>query len=315
MFRKGCDFVEVSMKLGKLMEEQSLELVHGGADYENIPITVAEVNRPSLQLAGYFDYFDPRRIQILGKVEYTYLEQLTPEERKQRLLAFVQTKPPVVIVTRNLPIFPELLDSAKECDVTLLRTHESTSRFMSDLILALSVALAPMTTMHGVLIEVFGEGILLTGESGVGKSETAIELVKRGHRLVADDAVEIRKVSQKTLVGSSPDMIRHLIELRGIGIVDVKNIFGIGAVKDTENINLIINLEPWQSGKHYDRLGLDNFTTEIMDLAIPSMTIPVKPGRNLAIIIEVAAMNHRQRKTGYNAAEELNRRMIAQYEE
>ncbi len=306
--------MEVSMKLGKLMEEQGMELIHGGTNYENIPITVAEVNRPSLQLAGYFDYFDPRRIQILGKVEYTYLEQLDPEERKRRLSALMQTKPRVVIVTRNLPIFSELLDSAIENDITLLRTHESTSRFMSDLILSLSVALAPMTTMHGVLIEVFGEGILLTGESGVGKSETAIELVKRGHRLVADDAVEIRKVSQKTLVGSSPDVIRHLIELRGIGIVDVKHIFGIGAVKDTENINLIINLEPWQAGKHYDRLGLDNFSTEIMELSIPSMTIPVKPGRNLAIIIEVAAMNHRQRKMGYNAAAELNRRLMEQSE-
>ncbi len=303
------------MKLGKLIEEQKLELIHGSENYYDIPVTIAEVNRPSLQLAGYFDYFDPRRIQVLGKVEYTYLEKFSSAERKKRLMALLETKLTALIVTRNLPIFSELLECAKECDVTILRTRESTSRFVSDLILALSVALAPMTTMHGVLIEVFGEGILLTGESGVGKSETAIELVKRGHRLVADDAVEIRKVSKKTLVGSSPDVIRHFIELRGIGIVDVKNIFGIGAVKNTENINLVIHLESWQAGKQYDRLGIENTTENIMGIEIPSMTIPVKPGRNLAIIIEVAAMNHRQRKMGYNAAEELNRRLVEQVEE
>lgn len=307
--------MNIFVKLGTLIDEQGLELVHGAENYADIPISVAEINRPSLQLAGFFDYFDNRRIQILGKVEYTYLEKLTAEERRERLACLFEKKIPALVVTRNLPIYPELLECAKQYDTTVLRTAEGTSRFMSDIILSLSVWLAPLTTVHGVLVEVFGEGVLLLGESGVGKSETAIELVKRGHRLVADDAVEIKKVSRKTLVGSSPEIIRHFIELRGIGVIDVKRIFGIGAVKDTENINLVINLEPWQSGKHYDRLGLDNFTTEIMGLQIPSLTIPVKPGRNLAIIIEVAAMNHRQRQMGYNAAEELNRRLMANVEE
>lgn len=304
--------MDVSVKLGTLIEEKSLELIYGGEGYRVLPITIAEVNRPSLQLAGFFDYFDPKRIQILGKVEYTYLEKLDSEERTKRISSLLETKIPALVVTRNLPIFPELMECAKKFDVTLLRTHEDTSRFMSDLILSLSVWLAPLTTMHGVLVEVFGEGILLVGESGVGKSETAIELVKRGHRLVADDAVEIKKVSRKTLVGSSPEIIRHFIELRGIGVIDVKRIFGMGSVKDTENINLVIHLEPWQAGKHYDRLGLDAQTTDIMGIEIPSLTIPVKPGRNLAIIIEVAAINHRQKKMGYNAAEELNRRLMEQ---
>ncbi len=304
--------MDVSVKLGTLIEEQSLELIHGSEGYMDLPITIAEVNRPSLQLAGYFDYFDPKRIQILGKVEYTYLEKLDSSERTKRISALLETKIPALVVTRNLPIFPELMECAEKFDVTLLRTHEDTSRFMSDLILSLSVWLAPLTTMHGVLVEVFGEGILLVGESGVGKSETAIELVKRGHRLVADDAVEIKKVSRKTLVGSSPEIIRHFIELRGIGVIDVKRIFGMGSVKDTENINLVIHLEPWQAGKHYDRLGLDTQTTDIMGIQVPSLTIPVKPGRNLAIIIEVAAINHRQKKMGYNAAEELNRRLMEQ---
>ncbi len=307
--------MNVFVKLGTLIEEQTLELIHGTENYTDIPITIADVNRPSLQLAGFFDYFDPCRIQILGKVEYTYLQDLTPEERLKRLAALFEKGIPAMVVTRDLPIFPELLECAKRYNTTLLRSHEVTSQFMSDLILSLSVWLAPLTTMHGVLVEVFGEGILLVGESGVGKSETAIELVKRGHRLVADDAVEIKKVSRKTLVGSSPEIIRHFIELRGIGVIDVKRIFGIGAVKDTENINLVIHLEPWQAGKQYDRLGLDTFTTDIMGIQVPSLTIPVKPGRNLAIIIEVAAMNHRQKKMGYNAAEELNRRLMEQFEE
>ena len=307
--------MNISVKLGTLINEQGLELIYGPEGYADIAITVAEVNRPSLQIAGFFDYFDPRRIQILGKVEYTYLEQMNPVERANRFDQLFSQQIPALVVTSELTIFPELLASAQKHNITLLRTHELTSRFMSDLILSLSVWLAPLTTMHGVLVEVYGEGVLLLGESGVGKSETAIELVKRGHRLVADDAVEIKKVSRKTLVGSSPEIIRHFIELRGIGVVDVKRIFGMGAVKDTENINLVINLEPWQAGKHYDRLGLDDFTTDIMGLQIPSLTIPVKPGRNLAIIIEVAAMNHRQRKMGYNAAEELNRRLMEKIDE
>lgn len=296
--------------LGTIIEEQKLEVISAPKGYDDRKVHTPEVNRPALQLAGFFEHFDPEKIQILGMVEYTYLEQLGPEKRKMALDRFLKFRPIAIVVTRSLDIFPELLQCAEENEVPLLRSKEVTSQFMSDLILSLNVWLAPMTTRHGVLVEVYGEGVLLLGESGVGKSETAIELVKRGHRLVADDAVEIKKVSKKTLVGSSPDIIRHFIELRGIGVIDVKRIFGMGAVKDTENINLVINLELWQAGKQYDRLGIDTETTDIMGIKIPSLTIPVKPGRNLAIIIEVAAMNHRQKKMGYNAAEELNRRLL-----
>ncbi len=301
-----------SVKLGTIIAEHNLEIIYAPDGYEDIPITVADVNRPSLQIAGFFDYFDSNRIQILGKVEHTYLEKLDSEERLKRLEQLFVHPIPALVITRDMDVFPEILECAKKYNRPVLRTPLASSRFMSGLILALNVSLAPMTTMHGVLVEVYGEGILLIGESGVGKSETAIELVKRGHRLVADDAVEIKRVSSKTLVGSSPEIIRHFIELRGIGIVDVKRIFGMGAVKDTENIDLIINLEPWQSGKHYDRLGLDTQSTEVLGLKIPSLTIPIKPGRNLAIIVEVAAMNHRQRRMGHNAAEELNNRLLEQ---
>lgn len=307
--------MNVFVKLGTIIEEHNLELIYAPEGYEEIPITVADVNRPSLQIAGFFDYFDPARIQILGKVEHTYLEQLTAEERTQKLEKLFMQPIPALIVTRGMEIFPELLECAQKYNRPLLRTQMASSRFMSALILALNVWLAPMTTMHGVLVEVYGEGILLIGESGVGKSETAMELVKRGHRLVADDAVEIKRVSEKTLVGSAPEIIRHFIELRGIGIIDVKRIFGMGAVKDTENIDLVINLEAWQSGKHYDRLGLDNHSTDILGLSVPSLTIPVKPGRNLAVVVEVAAMNQRQRRMGYNAAEELNKRLMDQMDE
>ncbi|MBR2500137.1 MAG: HPr(Ser) kinase/phosphatase [Clostridia bacterium] len=301
---------DVFVTLGTIIDEQDLEVIWAPDGYREKHITVPEPNRPALQLSGFFDYFDPERIQVLGMVEYTYLEKMHPEDRQTSLRRLFNFKPVTVIVTRGMEIFPELEKCAMESGVPLLRSKEVTAQFISSLTLSLNVWLAPMTTMHGVLVEVYGEGVLLLGESGVGKSETAMELVKRGHRLVADDAVEIKKVSKKTLVGSSPDIIRHFIELRGIGVIDVKRIFGMGAVKDTENINLVINLELWQAGKQYDRLGIDTEFTDIMDIKVPSLTIPVKPGRNLAIIIEVAAMNHRQKKMGYNAAEELNRRLM-----
>lgn len=307
--------MDTFVKLGTIIDEQSIEVICAPENYRDIHLCVAEVNRPGLQLTGFFDYFDPGRIQILGTVEYTYLENMESSERYSALRLLFKFKVVAVVVTRDMDIFPELYRCAKESDVPLLRTKEVTSRFMSDIILSLSVWLAPTITRHGVLVDVYGEGVLLLGESGVGKSETAMELVKRGHRLVADDAVEIKKVSRKTLVGSSPTIIRHFIELRGIGVVDVKRIFGMGAVKDTENINLVINLEPWQEGKQYERLGIDTQMTDIMGISIPSLTIPVRPGRNLAIIIEVAAMNHRQKQMGYNAAEELNRRLVYQTEE
>ncbi|MBO5733947.1 MAG: HPr(Ser) kinase/phosphatase [Clostridia bacterium] len=304
--------METSVKLSAIVEEYTLTPVVTHEGCGDIEITVADVNRPSLQLAGYFEYFDPERIQVIGMVEYTYLESLSSEGRYAAVEHLLKEPVPAVVLTRGLKPFPELVDCAKKYNRAVYVSDYSTSRFMSAIILYLNVALAPMTQMHGVLVEVYGEGILLLGESGVGKSETAIELVKRGHRLVADDAVEIRRVSNKALVGSAPEIIRHFIELRGIGIVDVKRLFGMGAVKDTENIDLVISLENWQQGKAYDRLGIDSQTMSILGIEVPTLTIPIKPGRNLAMIVEVAAMNARQRKMGYNAAEELNDRIMNQ---
>ncbi|HIZ83901.1 MAG TPA: HPr(Ser) kinase/phosphatase [Firmicutes bacterium] len=294
-----------SVPLSRIMEEFALESVVMPKEPEDIYISSAEVNRPGLQLNGYFDYFDNDRIQILGKSENSFLYEFDEDEYVRRIDAFMQTKPPAVIITRSLPISDALLEAAKREEVPLLRTEDATSSFLSALISFLNVQLAPRVTRHGVLIEVYGEGILLLGESGVGKSETAIELVKRGHRLIADDAVEIRRVSSKSLVGSAPENIRHFIELRGIGIINARRIFGMGAIKLTEKIDMVINLEQWDANKVYDRMGLDNETTSILGLDVPSVTIPVKPGRNLAVIIEVAAMNNRQKKMGYNAAQEL----------
>ena len=265
-------------------------------------------------MVGFFDYFDNNRIQIMGKVEFTYLEQFHADERAEKIEKLMSQHIPALIVTRGLQIFPEMIELAEKYNVPLLRSESGTSAFMSALIAYLNVQLAPRRTRHGVLVEVYGEGILILGESGVGKSETAIELVKRGHRLVADDAVEIKRVSDKTLVGSSPEIIRHFVELRGIGIIDVKEIFGIGAVKDTENIDMIIHLEPWEEGKQYDRLGMVDEYTNIMGIKVPSLTLPVKLGRNLAVIVEVASMNNRQKRMGYNAAVELNNRLMSQME-
>ena len=302
--------MENSVKLSAIVEEYNLKPVVTPDGCGDIEITVADVNRPSLQLAGFFEYFDPWRLQVIGMVEYTYLESLSSEDRYKSAERLIKEPVPAIIFTRDMTPFPEVIECAKKYNRAVYISDYSTSRFMSAIILYLNVSLAPMTQLHGVLVEVYGEGILLLGESGVGKSETAIELVKRGHRLVADDAVEIRRVSNKSLVGSAPKIIRHFIELRGIGIVDVKRLFGMGAVKDTENINLVINLENWQQGKAYDRLGIDEQKTSILGIEVPSMTIPIKPGRNLAMIVEVAAMNARQRKMGYNAAEELNARIM-----
>ncbi len=304
--------MQTYVKLSSIVEEYNLKPIVTPEGCGDTEITVADVNRPSLQLAGFFEYFDPARIQIIGMVEYTYLDSLSSDDRFHAIERLFKEPVPAVIITRNMVPFPEFIDCAKKYNRALYVSDYSTSRFTSAIILYLNVALAPMTQLHGVLVEVYGEGILLLGESGVGKSETAIELVKRGHRLVADDAVEIRRVSNKSLVGSAPEIIRHFIELRGIGIVDVKRLFGMGAVKDTENIDLVINLENWQQGKAYDRLGMDTEVVDILGIEVPSLTIPIKPGRNLAMIVEVAAMNARQRKMGYNAAEELNERMMNQ---
>ena len=297
------------LELSKIISEFSLEILNMPSPAEKIFVSTPEINRPGLQMAGYFEFFDEKRIQIIGKSEESFLRRFAPEKAEQRLRELFSRNPVAVVICRDLEVGEMYAQIAKEYVVPLLRSSESTSDFSAALIAFLSLHLAPRITRHGVLVEVYGEGILLLGESGVGKSETAIELIKRGHRLIADDALEIRRLSNKSLVGTAPDNIRHFIELRGIGIINASRIFGAGAVKLTEKIDLVINMEPWDVNKAYDRMGLENQTTEILDLKIPSLTIPVKPGRNLAVIIEVAAMNSRQKKLGYNAAEDLLKRL------
>ncbi|MDP4132788.1 MAG: HPr(Ser) kinase/phosphatase [Bacillota bacterium] len=304
-----------SVPLRKMVDHFELEILHEQKDVEKVKIKNSDIYRPGIQLAiEYFDFFDNTRIQILGKVEHSYLGSLTPQLRKEVLDKLFACKLPAVIITRELDVFPELLEAAKKFGVPLYRTPKGTSVFMSTLIAWLNVELAPRITRHGVLVEVYGEGVLILGESGVGKSETAVELVKRGHRLVADDAVEIKKVSSISVVGTAPEIIRHFIEIRGIGIVDVRKIFGMGAVKETEKIDLIIHIEQWNKDKAYDRLGIEDETTDILGIKIPSITVPIRPGRNLAVIVEVAAMNNRQKKMGFNAAEELSERITKQME-
>ena len=299
-----------TVNLEKVIREMKLDRLY----YPNkeVLIDTADLNRPGLQITGFFDYFEPSRIQVFGMVENTYLAGLSSEVRYNSLKRLFEKQISAVILTRNSNASAEMLKLAEEFETPVLRTSQPTSSFTSSLNAYLNVELAPRITRHGVLVEVYGQGVLILGESGVGKSETAVELIKRGHRLVADDAVEIKKVSSKSLIGVSPDIIRHFIEIRGIGIVDVKNIFGMGAVKESEKIDMIIHLEAWEKGKQYDRLGLVDEYTNILGLDIPSLTIPVKPGRNLAVIFEVAAMNNRQKRMGYNAAEELNRRITDQ---
>lgn len=294
-----------TVSLAKLIKDNALQIVYTPKAPEQITVASADVHRPGLLLTGYDDYFDQERVQILGLTEMSYLRDISKEKRTVNIDRLLRQHPPAIVVTRNLEIFDELLALSEKYEVPLLKTGETSSAFMSNLIAYLTVELAPRITRHGVLVEVYGEGILLLGESGVGKSETAIELIKRGHRLIADDAVEIRRVSTHTLVGSAPDNIRHFIELRGIGIINARRIFGMGAVKLTEKIDLVVQLELWDRNKVYDRMGLENEETEILGNKVPLTVIPVKPGRNLAIIIEVAAMNNRQKKMGYNAAKEL----------
>lgn len=306
---------EFTIPLKTVIEEFDLEIIYETEDLDSIQVSKSDTNRPGLQIAGFFDLFDSQRLQVMGKAEFSYLEQYSAEEREKRLNAYFSQKFPALIITRGIQVPTEMTEIAEKYNVPILRTEDGTSSFISALIRYLNVQIAPRRTRHGVLVEVYGEGILIMGESGVGKSECAIELVKRGHRLVADDAVEIKRVSDKTLVGSSPEIIRHFVEVRGIGIIDVKEIFGMGAVKDTQGIDLIIHLETWEKGKQYDRLGMVDEYTNVMGLNIPSLTIPVKLGRNLAVIVEVAAMNNRQKRMGYNAAVELNNRLMAQMEE
>ncbi len=299
-----------SVTYAKIIDEFKLEVIHLPDLPENLPVTCTRVNRPGLQMVGFYDHYEKERIQIIGRVEHLFIAQLAEEERMRRLEDFFRSEPVGVIVTTALEISPEMVAMAEKYRVPLLRTAERSSSFMAALIAYLNVQLGPRLTRHGVLVEVYGEGVLLLGESGVGKSETAIELVKRGHRLIADDAVEIKRVSATTLVGRAPDIIRHYVELRGIGIVDVRRLFGMGAVKETEKIDLVINLENWKQDKMYDRLGLESTTEEILGIEVPSIVLPVCPGRNLSVVIEVAAMNNRQKRMGYNTAEEFNKRLM-----
>ena len=301
-----------SIPLSQLAEEFKFEKVMVPENFDKILVQTPEVMRPGLALTGFYDIFDEERLHLIGNAEHKYLSELEPEDRKKKIWDFIQARPNAVIYTSGLEVFEEMIEAARVHSIPVLRTEEKTSTVMASLIGSLNTYLAPRITRHGVLIEVYGEGLLLLGDSGVGKSETAIELVKRGHRLIADDAVEIKRVSAKTLVGNAPEIIRHYVELRGIGIVDIRRLFGMGAVKQSEKIDLVINLEPWVQGKMYDRLGLDEQKVDILGIKIPAITIPVRPGRNLAIILEIAAMNNRQKKMGYNTAEEFNKRLLSQ---
>ena len=298
-----------TVSLERLIKDFSMESVYLPAEPASILISSSEVNRPGLFITGFYDYFDPDRIQILGRMETAFLSDLSHEVLKERIDRMLSLKIPALVVTRGMEVFPEIIDSAKENQVPVIRTQEATSSFMAALISYLNVELAPRITRHGVLVEVYGEGMLILGDSGVGKSETAIELVKRGHRLIADDAVEIRRVSNKSLVGTSPENIRHFVELRGIGIINARRLFGMGAVKTTEKIDMVVRLEHWDPNKTYDRMGIENEYISILGNRVPCLTIPVKPGRNLAVILEVAAMNNRQKKMGYNAAQELLKKL------
>jgi len=295
-----------------IISEFELEVVTYYGNFSDVLISVADVTRPGLQLAGYFDHFGPDRIQVLGNMETAFLDQLSSDDRMKRLDALFSKGIPCLILSRNHQTTPEMLACSEKYRIPILRTGEPTAAFVSSVVKYLNVELAPRMSLHGVLVEVYGEGILILGESGVGKSETALEVVKRGHRLIADDLVEVRRVSDTTLLGRAPEIIRHLIEIRGIGILDVKELYGVSSVKMQENINFVINLEIWNENKIYERLGITEETTEVLGIHVPSITIPVRPGRNLAIIVEVAAINFRQKKMGYNAAKALTDRVFGQ---
>lgn len=300
---------EFSVSLAKLAEEANLTIAYTPCELDKIQVTATEVYRPGILLAGYYENFDSKRIQIIGLTEMSYLDELSTSLRNTHLEKLFSFQPPAIVLTRGMQPLSEMMQFAKQYGVPILMSTEMTSALMGQLITTLNTELAPRITRHGVLVEVYGEGILILGDSGVGKSETAIELVKRGHRLIADDAVEIKKVSPRELVGSAPPVLKHYIELRGIGVINVAKLFGMGAVKESSNIDLIINMVPWRDGEAYDRLGMETQYTEILDVKVPSITVPITPGRNLAVIFEVAAMNNRQKRMGYNAAVEFTEQM------
>ncbi len=295
--------------LKKMVSDFAIEVVFAASDYDQIQLTVEDISRPGLQIAGYMDHFEPMRLQVIGNVEASYLQKLTQQERAVTLDRLMSYKFPALLIARNIPVDPQCLKMAQKHNVTVLRTSEATSTIISSIIAYLRAKLAPRITRHGVLMEVYGEGVLLIGESGIGKSEAAVELLKRGHRLIADDAVEIRKIAENSLVGSAPDLIKNYIELRGIGIINVAKLFGVGAVKSENEINLVVNIVSWDPQQAYDRLGLEDQHIELLGAQLPMITIPIKPGRNLAVILEVAAMNNRQKKMGYNAALEFTEQM------
>lgn len=303
------------VSLEKLVETFHMTVAFRSSDYSAIQITVEDVSRPGLQLAGFFDHFEPMRLQVLGKVEMSFLDTMTSAERFAVYDRLFSYKIPALIISRDMEPNPECLEMAKKHDITVLRCQESTSYMVSSVISYLKTALAPCITRHGVLAEVYGEGLLLVGESGIGKSEAAVELLKRGHRLIADDAVEIRKISATTLTGTAPALIRNYIELRGIGVINVAKLFGMGAVKQENPIDLIINIVPWSNHAVYDRLGLEDQYVDILGVRVPQITIPITPGRNLAVILEVAAMNNRQKKMGYNAAVEFTEQVNKHFDE
>ena len=304
-----------SVALTSLVEEFSMEVAHRATDYEKIRVMVEDVSRPGMQLAGYFEHFEPMRLQLIGNVEYSYLQKLSEAERAMTYDRLLSYRPPALVIARNLEVDEQCMEMAQKHNVSILRAKDATSTVISGIITYLRAALAPRITRHGVLMEVYGEGLLLLGESGMGKSEAAIELLKRGHRMIADDAVEIRKISGDVLLGTAPNVIRDYVELRGIGIINVAKLFGMGAVKSENAVNLIVNVVPWDKHSSYDRLGLEENYTEILGIKVPTYTIPITPGRNLAVILEVAAMNNRQRKLGYNPAKEFTEQMASSFQQ
>ncbi len=298
-----------TVPLTRIVDEFRLHPIYRASDYEQVCVLAEDVSRPGLQLAGFFEHFEPSRLQIIGMAETAFLAELSSEQRRAAFDRMLSYRIPALILSRSLTAYPECMEMAVRHDITVLGSASSTSVLTSTLISRLSNLLAPCVTRHGVFVEVYGEGVLLTGESGIGKSEAAIELVKRGHRLIADDAVEIRRVGTEHLVGTAPELIRHYIEIRGIGVINVAQLFGMGAIKQESDIDIVINIVPWSNTALYDRVGVESQHVEILGVKVPSLTIPVKPGRNLAIIVEVAAMEARQKRMGYNAAREFTNRI------
>ncbi|MBP3412253.1 MAG: HPr(Ser) kinase/phosphatase [Oscillospiraceae bacterium] len=303
-----------SVLLKNVVAAFRLEVAYASTDYDKVAVMVEEVTRPGLPLAGFFDHFEPLRLQVIGNVEYTYIQTLSHERLLEVFGKIFEKRIPAIIFARNVEPTPECLEMAKKYDITVLRCMEATSYIVSSLISYLKNALAPQMTRHGVLVEVYGEGLLLMGESGIGKSETAAELLKRGHRLIADDAVRLRRVADNTLMGDAPELIQNYIKIRGIGVINVAKLFGMASIKKETAVNLVINIVPWSNEQVFDRLGLEEQCVDLLGIKIPAITIPVKPGRNLAIILEIAAMNNRQKKMGYNSAmeftENMNRYMV-----